>query len=312
MSSKLEVVDKKRCASCGAAEGDDVQLRTCTACKSVQYCGVTCQRNHRPKHKKACKKRAAELRDEILFKQPESTHRGDCPICCVPMPIEDGKATSYTCCSKYICSGCCFTDLSRQRRENIRVQTCPFCRQPAGSGSDEATDKNFMKRVAANDPAALGQLGVEHFRKGEYNGAFKYLTKAAELGDADAHFNLSVMYMKGEGVEKDEKKKIYHLEEAAIAGHPDARHNLAFCEEGNGRVDRAVKHLIIAANLGHENSMKSLKECYKDGDVSKEDFAAALRAHHVAVNAMKSENRESASKAVEKAEKLRREMESTS
>ncbi len=47
------------CACCGKTEGDGIQLRTCTACKSVRYCGVTCQRNHRPKHKKTCKMRVA-------------------------------------------------------------------------------------------------------------------------------------------------------------------------------------------------------------------------------------------------------------
>ena len=308
MSSNLEAADKKCCASCGKAEGDGVQLRTCTACKSVRYCGVTCQRNHRPKHKKACKKRAAELRDEILFKQPESTHRGDCPLCCVPLPIEDEKTLSYSCCSKLICMGCAFADLSRQRGENIRVQTCPFCRQPTGPGSDEAVDKDLMKRAEANDPAALRLMGVEHFRKGECNDAFEYWTRAAELGDADAHYNLSVLYEQGYGIEKNEKKRVFHLEEAAIAGQPAARHNLACYEERNGRNDRAVKHLIIAANLGSDLSMQELKKHYKDGKISKEDFAAALRAHHAASDAMKSLDREAA----EKVEKLRREMDSTS
>eukprot|EP00984_Skeletonema_dohrnii_P028597 scaffold18652_cov83-Skeletonema_dohrnii-CCMP3373.AAC.1 len=69
------------CACCGIAEGDDIKLKTCTACKSARYCSVKCQKDHRPKHKGACKKRAAELRDELLFKQPESSHFGDCPIC---------------------------------------------------------------------------------------------------------------------------------------------------------------------------------------------------------------------------------------
>ena len=40
--------------------------------------------------------------------------------------------------------------------------------------------------------------------------------------------------------------------------------------------------------------MKVLKEYYKDGDVSKEDFAAALRAYQVAVNESKSPQREAA------------------
>jgi len=36
----------------------------------VQYCSVDCQRTHRPQHKRECKKRAAELFDIALFKQP--------------------------------------------------------------------------------------------------------------------------------------------------------------------------------------------------------------------------------------------------
>eukprot|EP00984_Skeletonema_dohrnii_P015213 scaffold6528_cov67-Skeletonema_dohrnii-CCMP3373.AAC.1 len=62
------------CASCGTEEVDGVKLKKCTACKSVRYCSVKCQKDHRSKHKRACKKRAAEFRDEIVFKQPESSH----------------------------------------------------------------------------------------------------------------------------------------------------------------------------------------------------------------------------------------------
>jgi len=58
-----------------------VLRKTCDGCKSVRYCSVKCLTDHRSQHKRECKKRAAELRDEILFKQPESSHKGDCPIC---------------------------------------------------------------------------------------------------------------------------------------------------------------------------------------------------------------------------------------
>ena len=84
------------------------------------------------------------------------------------------------------------------------------------------------------------------------------------------------------------------MEEAAIGGHPNARHSLACYEGRNGRIDRAVKHFIIAANLGHDDSFKALKLLYANGDVSKEDFAAALRAHQAAVDATKSPQREAA------------------
>jgi TPR repeat protein len=107
-----------------------------------------------------------------------------------------------------------------------------------------------------------------------------------------AHYVLSVMYQKGEGVEKDDEKELHHLEQAAIGGHVLAIHNLG-CEEGNnGRHDRAVKHFIIAANLGDDRSMETLLSCFRKGRVGKEDFASALRAHHAAVDATKSSQRE--------------------
>ena len=76
------------CASCGAAEVDDIKLKECNGCHLVKYCSDECQRDHKPQHKRACKKRAAEIRDELLFKQPESNHLGDCPICCLPLAID--------------------------------------------------------------------------------------------------------------------------------------------------------------------------------------------------------------------------------
>ena len=99
------------------------------------------------------------------------------------------------------------------------------------------------------------------------------------------------------GVTKDEEKGKYHLEEAAIGGYPDARHNPACSEGEKGRTDRAVKHLIITANLGYDKSIQALKERYEDGEVSREDFAAALRVHQAAVDAMESPQREAAAKA---------------
>jgi hypothetical protein len=50
----------------------------------VKYCNADCQKNHWPKHKKDCKLRVAELRDEALFKDPPA--KEDCPICFLPMP----------------------------------------------------------------------------------------------------------------------------------------------------------------------------------------------------------------------------------
>ena len=171
--------------------------------------------------------------------------------------------------------------------------TCPYCRTPIPETQAEA-DRNSMKRAEANDPVAMRQMGANCAHEGDYSAAFEYWTKAAKLGDVEAHNQLSIMYLNGSGVDKDEQKGIHHLEVAAICGHPEARYHLAMHEGRNRKIDRSVKHLIIAANLGHDKSIQKLMVAYKAGWVDKEGLAAALRAYQAAMVAMKSPQREAA------------------
>ena len=285
----------QRCASCGVAEGDGIKLKKCTACYLVKYCSVNCQKEHRTKHKKECKKRAAELRDELLFKQPESSYLGDCPICCLPIPINvnDGKKAVFaTCCSKLVCYGCDYANQKREREGGLQ-RKCPFCRKAAPK-TQEQSDEQLMKRIEANDPNAICFMGSRRFHERDFRAAFEYWTRASALGDVRSHFELSCLYGDGLGVEKDKKKELDLLTEAAIGGHPDARHNLGCAEKENYRFDRAVKHWLIAAKLGFDHSLECVKNSYKAGLVSKEDYTAALRGYQVAIAAMKSPQREEA------------------
>ena len=297
MSSAVETESDamQRCASCGNTGGDDIKLKKCTACYLVKYCSVKCQKDHRSKHKKACKKRAAELHDELLFKQPESSYLGDCPICCLPLPLDPEKYCLNACCCKEICQGCNFANQKREFEEGMLQHTCPFCRKAVPDTDDEIYEL-LMKRVEVNDPVAMCHVGNEKYDKGDYKSAFDYWAKAAALGDAFAHYQLSIMYRDGLGVEKDEKKELHHLEQAAIGGHPQARHNLGSFEGIKGRLDRAVKHYIIAAKLGVDDSLEVAKSLYKNGDASRDDFAAALRGYQTAIEAAKSPQREEATK----------------
>jgi len=292
-SGEAGIIDMMCCASCGIKASDDeegINLKKCAACKLVRYCDVKCQREHRPQHKRECKERAAELRDENLFRQPESSHKGDCPICCLPIAIDHLKSTTMACCSQVICDGCDCANKIGEIEQSLQHR-CPFCRHPAAKTEGEVKQLR-MKRAEANDPHALLPMGYDLHQEGDYGSALEYWRKAAELGNAEAHYVVSNIYWEGKGVEKDIKKAIYHLEKAAIDGHPFARYNLGCIEENNGRKDRAVKHYIIAASLGHDTSLEDLRECYAEGSVQKEDFAAALRAHQAAVDATKSLERD--------------------
>jgi tetratricopeptide (TPR) repeat protein len=231
------------------------------------------------------------MHDKDLFTQPNGSYMGECPICCLPLSIDMTKSTMMGCCCKYICLGC---DYAHQKRE-IEAELehrCAFCREPVPKSKEEALTQ-VAERVKRNDPVAMTAMGKKHYIEGDYGKTLEYYTKAAELGDVAAHCLLGDLYLSGDGVEKDEKKGVYHLEKAAISGHPGARVHLANYEMENGRYERAAKHLIINANLGgFESSLKCVKELFVQGGVSKEDYTAALRGHQTAVDATKSAERE--------------------
>ncbi len=278
------------CASCGIAEIDDVKLMLCDGgCDLVKYCGDDCQENHREQHEEECKKRKAELHDKKIFKQPDISHLGECPICCLPLSIVASKSFIMSCCCKYICNGCNYANVKREMEAGLEKR-CAYCREPVPD-RDEEHYKNIMERVKKNDPAAITQMGKKHEKEGDFVKAVEYYTKAAELGDMNAHCNLGNLYFRGEGVEKDEKKAVYHLEQAAIGGHPDARVLLGLHESENGRFDRVAKHYIIGANR-HDISLRCIKELFVHEKVSKDEYAAALRGYQAAVNETKSAERE--------------------
>ena len=286
------------CAACGRSECDDINLKACTACKLVKYCSVDCQKTHRPQHKKACKKRARELREKKLFEQPERSHLGDCPICFLPLPLDYNKTLITTCCGKVICKGCDYANDLREAEESLEP-TCLYCRQPTPESVEEA-DKNLMERVKANDSAAIRKMASTFFLNGNHTTSFEYYDKAARLGDMHAHYQIALMYEEGSGVDRDVKKYIHHLEEASIGGHAQARMDLAKYElENCGPIGmmKSVKHCIIVANLGDVPAMKMLRSFFSRNLISRDEFSATLLAHQAAVEAMKSPQRETAERA---------------
>jgi hypothetical protein len=282
------------CANCGIAGVDDIKLEECTDCDLVKYCSDNCREEHREQHGEECKNRKAELHKRKLFTQPDKTHLDECPLCFLPMPLDDAKATFMSCCGKWICTGCAYAHIVINLHDEVKTATCAFCR--ALTSDKEEFKKRERERIEANDPAALCFMGTSGFQAQDYDKAVEYWAKAAELGDAEAHFKLGLLYTGGEGDEKDDDKGVYHLEKAAIGGHPQARHILGLHEEASedGRLDRAVKHYIIAANLGYGGSMKKLWKYYSDGNITKEDLDATLRTHQAAIDAMKSKERDAA------------------
>jgi len=121
------------CANCGKKDGTGVKLKKCTSCHLVKYCSVNCQKAHRKQHKKACKKRAAELEDEELYGRGLERPEGySCPICTLPIPLRMEEHSVYEiCCMKRICKGCQWATGKRGMND------CAFCRTPTAENDEE-------------------------------------------------------------------------------------------------------------------------------------------------------------------------------
>jgi len=282
------------CASCGTADVDNIKLKE----YDVLDGSAACQKDHTSQQERDYESRAAEIHDDILFRQPESSHLGECPICLLPLSLDTKHAMMQSCCSKLICIGCFYASIRYEVVKMIKnkKRSCPFCRQPEPKSAAEI-EHYKMKRRKANDPVAIQEAGKRCYHDGDYERAFEYFSKAIDIeaGDGDveaeAHYCLSFMYRDGKGIGRDAQKRVYHLEEAAIGGHPKARHDLGVHEVFQGRIERAARHFIISANLGHDASLKALRELRAAGEVGREDFVTAFRAHQAAVNATKSRQR---------------------
>jgi TPR repeat protein len=286
------------CANCGE-EGSD-GLKACTACKMVKYCNRDCQIAHRSKHKKACRKRAAEIHDEELFKQPPP--KEDCPICLLRLPLLPSGSTYMSCCGKNICCGCRHATVYDKLGNEIRIieEKCPFCRTP-GAQLKEYFER-LQKRVDLDDAEAIRNLGC-YYRDGEggfpqdYDKALELFVRAGDLGHATAYCNVGYAYDFGNGVEIDKKKANHYYKLAAIGGSIEARHNLGGSEVRVGNMNRALKHFMIAAEGGESHSLKVIQQLYSKGHATKDDYAKALQAYQAYLAEIKSTQRDAAAAA---------------
>ena len=294
------------------AEKDTLKIIGTLLVIAVIYCLVEvvrywCRRNthtckeshpqHLHLHEQEYEKRAAAIDDilkheEDLFKQPPQDE--DCPICFLPLPSLETGMRHKSCCGKVVCSGC----IHAVRKLDPVHWKCPFCRVPMPI-SDKETIRRIKARMEMDDAIATHSFGCFYYN-GElgfpqnWNKAIDLWHRAAELGHAKSYFNIGHAYHYGRGVERDMKKAQHYYELSAIRGYTGARPNLGCFEEGAGNVGIALKHYMIAAGCGNDNSLKKIREFYTNGHATKDDYAKALRSHQKYVDGIKSDQRDEA------------------
>jgi len=294
------------CANCGKEGANN----TCNKCKMVKYCNAACKKKHRHKHKKECEeharlaaekrneelRRAAELHDEELFKQPPP--KEDCPICFLRLPSLKTGWRYYACCGKVICCGCVRAPVYDNQGNKVDNKKCPFCRVPTPHTIEESLESE-KKRVEVNDPIAIHNQG-NYYRDGrngfpqDYTKALELWHRAAELGDATSYSSIGYAYQFGKGAEHDMKRAVRYYELAAIGGDEVARNNLGTGEARAGNLNRALKHYMIAVRSGYNSSLQTVKRLYSNEYATKEDYTTALQLYQVYLDEIKSCQRDKA------------------
>ena len=79
-----------------------------------------------------------------------------------------------------------------------------------------------------------------------------------------------------------------------MGGVVEARYNLGMYEACAGNMNRAVKHHMIAAGVGHNDSLELIKQMFMNEDATKDDYTKALRSYQANLVEIKSAQRNEA------------------
>ena len=129
-------------------------------------------------------------------------------------------------------------------------------------------------------PQYYHDLGVKSYHSKDYSEAAKWFLKAAEQGDADAQYNLALMYENGEGVKKDYKEAVRWYTKAAEQGYASAQYMLGYMYcNGLGVKDysEALKWYRKAAEQGDADAQGNLGWMYANGLGVSRDYKEAVK-----------------------------------
>ena len=177
-------------------------------------------------------------------------------------------------------------------------QAAPAAHGPSSSGN--VSPDRVIQMANAGNPIALTILGL-HALDGT-NGAavnlpdaVRFLTQAAEKGQAVAQYRLGTLYERGQGVPADGAKAAHWYEMAANQGNRKAMHNLAVAYAGGAsgkkNMAEAARWFAKAASLGLSDSQFNLAVLYERGDGVPQSLLDAFKWYSIAAAAGDSESK---------------------
>src|SRR5712691_10828758 len=134
-------------------------------------------------------------------------------------------------------------------------------------------------RASATSCWAGFDEGLRSYERGDYALALREFRLLAEQGNADAQYNLGVMYAKGLGVPQDYVQAIQWFRRAAEQGNANAQYNLGLMYANGQGVPQdytqAVQWYRRAAEQGRAEAQNDLGVMYAKGQCVPQDYAQA-------------------------------------
>jgi len=159
------------------------------------------------------------------------------------------------------------------------------------SQSAPRTSDRVAQLANAGNPVALAIIGLKALDGGAGTAvnlpeAVKYLSQAADKGQAVAQYRMGTLYERGQGVAADPVKAMRWYEMAANQGNRKAMHNLAVAYASGPAAKRnmteAARWFAKAAALGLADSQFNLAVLYERGEGVSQSLTDAYKWYAVA------------------------------
>lgn len=188
-----------------------------------------------------------------------------------------------------------------QQREvrSAPVRPVPDSAQPRAASTPSGD--RVIQLANQGNPTALAILGLRALdgtggQPVNLPEAVKYLTQAAQKGQAVAQYRLGTLYERGQGVPADGAQAAHWYEMAANQGNRKAMHNLAVAYAGGvggkKNMAEAARWFAKAAALGLSDSQFNLAVLYERGDGVPQSLLDAYKWYSIAAAAGDQESKQ--------------------
>ena len=249
---------------------------------------------------------AAVNRTEDPLKNWTRLQNEECPICMLPLPFESSITKHCVTCDKSVCVGCMMTTAQVHRRDGgdvktaeEKVTTCPFCRSSTAVYDDKLRLEKEMKRANAGNGESMYRVG-NYYYMGEMGlqqdkaEGLKWYHRAVGEGSGEAAFCLGRCYCEGDMVLRDHDRALEYFQKSADLGFIPSFRLVGIILMKKGNIEEAMLNLRKAVMCGYCNDdiFNELRNGFKLGFITKEEYAFTLRENQKACNEMKSDGRE--------------------